>query len=65
MTKEYMLVATKIHPKTGTRVKLVVIDRLSAGGIREAEADFKMRNDFKKLIPKNDLTIVRSERFYQ
>ena len=64
MTKEYMLVAVKIDPKSGTRTKLVVIDRLSASGLREAEADFKNRNDFQKLIPKNDLTIVRSEKYY-
>lgn len=65
MTKEYMLIATKIDPKSGTRSKLVVIDRLSARGLREAEADFKKRNDFAKLLPKNDLAIVRTERFYQ
>lgn len=64
MTKEYMLVATKINPDTGTRVKSVVVNKLSARGIREAEAEFNKQHDFQKLLKKNDLTIVRSEKFF-
>ena len=65
MTKEYMLVATKIDQDTGTRVNLVIIDRLSARGIREAEAKFRKSHDFPKILSKHYLTIVKSEKFFE
>lgn len=63
MLKEYWLL--KRITTIGCRNPLRVVDKLNANGIREAEVDFKNRNNFKKLLEKAELIIVRSERWFQ
>lgn len=62
MIKEYWLL--KKIKTSGHKNPLQVVDILSSSGIREAERDFKIRNNFKKLLEKSDLIICISERFY-
>ena len=63
MIKEYWLI--KKITTTGHKNPIQIVDRLSALGLREVEKDFRNRNNFKKLLEKADLTIVRSEKYYQ
>ena len=62
MIKEYWLI--KNIRTIGHKNSLQIVDKLNAMGIREAEKDFKNRNNFLKLLIKSDLTIVRSERWF-
>ncbi len=63
MIKEYYLI--KNIKTIGSKHNLIVVDKVPASGLREAENDFKVRNNFKRLLEKGDLTIVKSEKFYQ
>lgn len=49
----------------GNRNPNKIIDRVIAGNVRVAEANFMERNNFKKLLEKSDITILKSERYYQ
>ena len=61
--KEYWLI--KHITTIGHRNSLQIVDQLNANGIREAEKDFKNRNNFKKLAIKCHLIIARSERWFE
>ena len=61
--KEYWLI--KRITTIGHKNTIQVVDKLNAFGLRKATADFKRRNNFKKLLVKADLTIVESKKYYQ
>ena len=61
--KEYWLI--KNITTIGCKNALQIVDKLGAFSLREAEKDFKMRNNFVKLLEKADLTIVESKKFFQ
>lgn len=63
MHKEYFLLGNR--KTVGSKIGYHVIDRVSALGKREAVKDLMARNDFKKLLVKNDLIVVRVENYYQ
>lgn len=61
MNKQYILVSYTMKNKS----KMTIIDSLGALGLREAEADFKKRNDYDKLIKKGDLMVCEVKKYYQ
>lgn len=63
MGKEYWLI--KNIKTTGHRNPIQIIDRHWAFNLREAEKEFKFRNDFKKLLIKSDLCICESRKWFQ
>lgn len=59
MNKEYWLIKT--IKTIGVKNNILIVDKTNALTIREAEKEFKRRNNFKKLIVKSDLTIAESK----
>ena len=59
--KEYWLI--KDIKTTGHKNPLQIVDKVTARTIREAEKEFKRRNNFQKLTRKADLIIAKSERW--
>ena len=60
MIKEYWLI--KNIKTIGHKNPLQMIDKVNANGLKEAEANFRDRNDFKKLLNKADLIIAKTEK---
>ena len=59
--REYWLIRKiKILDYNSSRI----IDRVTATGLKEAQKEFIIRNDFKKLLVKCDLIIVESKKFF-
>jgi len=60
MIKGYLLIKKEY---VINRSAFRVIDSLSAMGLRKAEKDFRMRNNFKK-FKRNELMIARLEKWF-
>lgn len=62
MQHEYYLI--KRITTTGHKNPIQIVDKTTANTLRQAEEEFKRRNNFKRLLQKADLTLCRSEKFY-
>lgn len=60
---EYWLI--KRITTTGHKNPLQIEDRTTADTLRQAEREFKRRNNFERLLKKADLTICESKLFIQ
>ena len=60
--KEYWLI--KRITTIGHRNPLQVVDRIACDNLRNAEAQFKARNNFPKLMEKSDLTITEAKKWF-
>lgn len=61
MNKEYFLIG---YRTTTGKQGFKVIDKTNAKTIREAQKEFELRNNFKKLEEKHNLSIAKSEVWY-
>lgn len=58
---EYWLI--KKITTTGHNNPIQIVDKTNAANIKEAEKEFKRRNNFKTILRKADITIAKSERW--
>jgi len=63
MKHEYYLI--KRITTIGHKNPIQIVDKTNADTLKQAEEEFKRRNNFKRLLVKAELTLCRSERFYQ
>ena len=63
MKHEYYLI--KRITTIGHKNPIQVVDKTQANTLTQAEKIFKVRNNFSRILEKADLTICKSERFYQ